>query len=96
MKKIIIFILLLYFLALAQTSFFSHFRFFNVIPSLVLLAVLLINVLEKPRDRSGIFAAFAGGFFIDVFSSGFIGLYVLILAASAFLIKLILKDYVWA
>lgn len=85
-----------YFLALCQTSFLAHFSAFNVIPNLVLIAVILINILESPKNYTGVFIAFAGGFFLDIFSSGFIGFYVLILVAAAFLIKIILRNYVWS
>jgi len=96
MRKILIFTLFFYFLALWQASFLAHFQVFNIIPSLVLIAVVLINILERPRNYSGIFAGFIGGFFLDIFSSGFIGFYVLILVASAVLIKIILRSYVWS
>lgn len=96
MRRILIFTLFFYFLALWQSSFLAHFPIFNIIPNLILIAVILINILEGPKNYSGIFAAFAGGFFLDIFSAGFIGFYVLILVAAAVLIKIILRNYVWS
>ena len=95
MRKILIFILFFYLLALWQTSFLVHFKVLALAP-LILIAVILINLLENTRHYSGIFAGFVGGFFLDIFSSGFIGFYVLILVASAVLIKIILRSYVWS
>ena len=95
MRKILIFILFFYFLALWQTSFLVHFKVLGLAP-LILIAVILINLFENTRHYSGIFAAFVGGFFLDIFSSGLIGFYVLILVATAILIKIILRSYVWS
>ena len=94
-RKILIFTLFFYFLALWQTSFLVHFKVLGLAP-LILIAVILINLLENTRHYSGIFAAFVGGFFLDIFSSGLIGFYVLILVATAILIKIILRNYVWS
>ena len=95
-KRVLIIILGFYLLALLQASFFVHFRLAGIAPNFILIAVLLINVFEKPQKNTGILAGFIGGFFLDVFSSNPIGFYTLILLGSALLIKIIFRKYVWA
>lgn len=95
-KKAIILILFFYLLALLQTSFLVHFRIFGFIPNLILIFVIFYSLLESPKKHSGILAGFVGGFFMDIFSSGFIGFYVLILLAVSIFIKLVLRKYVWS
>ncbi|MFH1820494.1 MAG: rod shape-determining protein MreD [Candidatus Nealsonbacteria bacterium] len=94
--KIIIFTLFVYSAVLLQLSFLPHFKIFNFGPNLVLLVVLLVNLFEDSKSRAGLWTAFLGGFLLDIFSPGLIGFYTLILFASAFLIKLILRRYVWS
>jgi rod shape-determining protein MreD len=93
-KKFFISILFFYFLTLFESSFLIHFRFFNKIPSLILTAVVLWNVFEKPKYFTGIFCAFLGGFLWDIFSSHFIGLYALMLLVLAILIKFVIRKYI--
>lgn len=62
--------------------------------NLVLLLVLLLNLFEPSEQKYGIFATLVGGFFLDIFSSGIIGLWVLILLATSLFIKLVLRKYV--
>ncbi|MEK7503575.1 MAG: rod shape-determining protein MreD [Patescibacteria group bacterium] len=95
-KRILILFAIFYLLALLQTSFFIHFKIWGIVPNFILISVLLINVLEKPKKNTGIVAGFIGGFFLDIFSSNFIGFYALILLALSFLIKIIFRKYVWA
>lgn len=101
MKKILILIPFLYILTLFQTSFLTHFNiflegFFGWTPNLILITVILITVFENPDPHTnfGVGAAFIGGFFLDIFSENFIGLYILILVTLAFFIKFILRKYV--
>ncbi|MEA3344491.1 MAG: hypothetical protein U9Q16_02325 [Patescibacteria group bacterium] len=98
MKKIIILIITFYFLALLETSFFVHFNIlthynFYFLNSIFILIVLW-NLFEKRESFSGIFIAFAGGFFLDVFSSQFLGFNISIAIIIAILIKLVFKKYV--
>lgn len=96
-KRILILILFFYFLVLLQTSFLVHFNLFlgwRIGFSLVLISVILINLFEKLENYSGLLSAFLGGFFLDIFSENFIGLYILILLLLAIFIKFILKRYV--
>lgn len=95
-KRFLTLSVVFYLLALLQTSFFVHFKIWGVIPNFILISVLLINVLEKPQKNTGILAGLIGGFFLDIFSSNFIGFYALILVASSFLIKVIFRKYVWS
>lgn len=94
MKKILILILIFYILTLLQTSFLVHFNILGIVPNFVLIGVLFLNFLENSQKKDGIFAAFAGGFFLDVFSENFIGFYILILVGLAIFIKIILKKYI--
>jgi len=93
-KKILLSIILFYFLVLIQTSFLVHFTIFDAVPNIVLILVLGWNLLEKRKNYLGVTNALIGGFFLDVFSSHFIGFYILILIGLAIFIKLIFKRYV--
>ncbi len=98
MKKTVISIIIFYFLALLETSFFVHFSvfasysfyFFNSI----FILIIFWNLFEKKESFSGIYVALTGGFFLDVFSSQFIGFNISIALIMAISIKLILKKYV--
>jgi len=102
MKKILILIPFFYILTLFQTSFLIHFNvfleggFWGWTPNLILIAVILITVFEKPDPHTnfGVGVAFIGGFFLDIFSENFIGFHILILVILAFFIKFILRKYV--
>lgn len=93
-KKILISIIVFYFLVLLQTSFLVHFTIFDAVPNVVLILVIIWNLLEKRRDYFGVINGLIGGFFLDIFSGRFIGFYVLILVGLAIFIKLIFKRYV--
>ena len=97
-KKIIFILFLLYVLTLIQSSFLVHFRIFGVVPNLVLILVVLINLFTSPsRNGPGFFSAIVGGFFLDVFSSGyfgFFGFYTLFLLLLSFFLNFILKKYI--
>ena len=92
--KILIAIILFYFLAILQTSFLAHFIFFGITINLILISVIIWNFLENPNDHSGIFVALIGGFFLDIYSSGLICFNILILVSIAIFEKIILKKYV--
>lgn len=93
-KKIIFLIPLFYFLVLIQTSFLVHFKIFGIVPNLVLITVIFIALLEKPKEKLSITSAFIGGFFLDIFSENFIGFYLLICLTIVLFIKFILKKHV--
>ena len=93
-KKLLIITALFYFLALLQTSFLVHFDIKGIVPNFVLLSVILINLFEPQKEKTGIFAAFIGGFFLDIWSVHIFGMEILILLAAAIFIKFIIKRYV--
>jgi rod shape-determining protein MreD len=98
MKKITILVIILYCLALLETSFFVHFNIlthynFYFLNSIFILIVLW-NLFEKRENFSGILVAFTGGFFLDVFSSQLIGFNISIAIIIALFIKLVFKKYV--
>ncbi len=88
MKKILISVILLYFLALLQTSFLVHFSISGIVPNLILILIILWNLFEKKGGSLGMYNALIGGFFLDVFSNRPIGFYILILVILAIFIKL--------
>ncbi len=96
--KILIIFFSLYFLVLLQTSFFVHFGAAVLIPNLIFIAVLFLsffeNILVSKQEFYSFWAAIAGGFFLDVFSSQFIGFHILILLGIVIFIKAIFKRYV--
>jgi rod shape-determining protein MreD len=97
LKKILILILGLYFLTLLQTSFSVFFDVRGMVPNLVFIAVIFFNLFTSSRSWWGEISAFAGGFYLDVFSfsiTGFFGLYTLILVSSALFIRFIFKRHV--
>jgi len=100
MRRFLTLVLFFYILALLQTSFLVSFNIFGVIPNLILISVILINLFERstvptqPKNYSGVFSAFAGGFFLDIFSAGLMGYWVLILLGLAIFIKIILRRHV--
>ena len=93
-KKVFIFIILFYFLALIQTSFMIHFKTWNIVPNLILFSVIVWNIFEKADNRFGVYQAVIGGFFLDIFSNRFIGFNILILVILVILIKLFFRRYV--
>ena len=96
-KKIIFFVFFFYFLTLIQNSFLFHFKLLGIASNLVLITVILINFFERPEGKSGIIAAFLGGFYLDVFSISnelFFGFYILVSLILSLFIKLILRKHV--
>jgi len=62
---------------------------------LIIIAVVLINIFyRKANFDNGIAGAFIGGFFLDIFSSGLLGVWVVILLVLSFLVQTIFKKYV--
>ena len=99
MKRVLILIFLLYFLALLQASFLPYFTFSqkwwgNGNLNLILFLVILLNLWEKPAEKSGLIAGFFGGFFLDIFSENFFGYWILILIILSLFIKFVLKKYI--
>ncbi|MEA3296067.1 MAG: hypothetical protein U9Q27_02950 [Patescibacteria group bacterium] len=95
-KKILGLFIFFWFLTLVEASFLIHFSVFDIIPNLIFLSVIAINIFEKTQNKTGIFAGFIGGFFLDIWSSLFFGAQILILTSMSILIKMIVKKYVWS
>lgn len=93
-KKLLILIVILYLLTLLQTGFLAHFLVWGRVLNLVLILIILWNFFENPKNYLGLYTAAIGGFFLDIFSSHFIGYNILILLGISILIKLIFRRYV--
>lgn len=97
-KKELLFIIVIYFLVLAQVSFFPRFGIFsnpwiqNI--NLVLLLIAIVSLFEKQKNNTGIMGAVFGGLFLDLYSERFFGFWILALLSLAVLIKFIVKRYV--
>lgn len=87
MKKFLALIVFFYFLSLFQTSFLVPFNISGKLPNLILVFVIFFVILESPKDNFSFFVAFAGGFYIDIFSSHFLGLSIIFLLLLTLLIK---------
>ncbi|KKQ76925.1 MAG: hypothetical protein US98_C0019G0002 [Parcubacteria group bacterium GW2011_GWC1_38_6] len=84
--------ILVYFLVVIQYSFLVHFTALRHVPSLALISIILIFLLEKQENNLGVWMSLIGGFILDIFSkSFFIGFYALILLSVMLLIRLVLK-----
>ncbi|PIP23631.1 MAG: rod shape-determining protein MreD [Candidatus Nealsonbacteria bacterium CG_4_10_14_0_2_um_filter_38_17] len=92
-KKALILILVFYVFALIQSSFLVFFTFKGIALNLILISVILINIIESSKGNFGIFAAVAGGFFLDIFSGKYFGINTIILLSASIFIKKILKRY---
>ncbi len=93
MKEIIKTLLLavfFYFLAIFQMSYLPFIAPFN----LIVILVLLINFLEDPKERLGIFSAVIAGIIIDIYSAGYLGFMTLSLFFASIVLKYILSRYV--
>lgn len=62
--------------------------------SFLLVGLFLINLLEDPKEKLGIYLAFFIGLFWDIYSSNFMGLMTLGLPTVCFIFKIILFKYV--
>lgn len=94
MRQTFIIIFLFYFFTLLQSSFLIHFVVRGILPNFVFILIILLNLLEKPQNSSGLLAAFFGGFFLDIFSTFPLGTQTLIFTGIAIFIKVILKKYI--
>ncbi len=93
-RTIFFLIFLCYFSVLFQTSLLFHFSIWGHTINFILLLVILLNLFEPPEQKYGILTAFIGGFFLDIFSNGIIGFWILALLVLSFFIKLVLRKYV--
>ncbi len=91
MKKLFLFIVFVFFLAVFESGFMPHTPFFI---NLVIIYALLFNIIESPEKENGLIVAGIGGFLFDVFTPHFFGVYTISFIACALLIKLLLRKYV--
>ena len=87
-RKITVLILLFYFFAILQSSFFAHFALFGATPNLVFILFFLVCFFAKKSDNYLIiiFAATAG-IFLDVFSYSYLGPSIALLLIIGFALK---------
>ncbi|HNY36300.1 MAG TPA: hypothetical protein PLD14_03400 [Candidatus Pacearchaeota archaeon] len=88
--KTVFLIVAMYYLFIFETSYLLFFTFF----SFLIFLVLLINFLEEPQGRIGLFSAFFLGLMLDIYSAHFIGLLALSFLLGSLLLKFILSKYV--
>lgn len=95
MKKILILILLFYFLVIFQESFLSHFTLFGARINLILISVFLLIFFEEKfgSENFEMLCGFLGGTILDFFSSIPFGIFALNLALTSFLTKKISKVF---
>jgi len=86
-SKIFLLGLFLYFIFLIEISNLYALPF-------LLIICFLINFLEDPNSRTGLYLAFFIGLFWDIYSSNYIGLMTLFLLVIFYLLKIILSKYV--
>lgn len=94
MRKLFLVVILLYVFALLQMSFFTHLFPAGFIPNLVVAGVLALAIFEKPESYASFTAAIFGGFLMDVFSGGIIGVWPTVLLVVSFILKRVLEYYV--
>ncbi len=94
MKRTLGIFLLLCAFALLQMSFLVYFFPKGLVPNLIIFTVVFFSIFEKEQSYASIAAALFGGFLMDIFSEGIIGVWSLALVLTALLIKKVLEDYV--
>ena len=98
-KKELIIIGGLAILAILQSSFAPHFPLFNnnwfIWINPVNIAVAVITLFEKRKNRFAWIAAFWAGFFMNIYSGLFFGFWILVYLGFVAIVKLIVKRYVW-
>ena len=81
-------ILLFYFLALLQNSFFTHFNLLGAVPNLVFILFFLLVFFEKKKKNYLIVPlAIVAGFFLDIFSYTYIGPSIVLLIITGIVLK---------
>jgi len=80
-------IIFFYLLTLFQNSFLVHYFQNGNSVNLVLAFIIIIAFLENKKSKTGLLAAISGGFFLDIFSPYFFGLFLLLTLIIILLIK---------
>ncbi len=91
--KSLAFILFFYLLTIFQSSFLIHFAWHNTCLNLVLLVLIVLFFKKKREINEGFLLSFFAGFFIDIFSSHFFGLVILLFFLIYLLIEKIKKYF---
>jgi cell shape-determining protein MreD len=87
-------ILLLYAAALFQMSFLVHVFPGGFIINSIAVSVFALAVFERPDSYASFTAALFGGFLMDIFSGGIIGVWAALLLGLSVVIKVVLEHYV--
>jgi len=84
----LVIILLFYFLALLQNSFFTHFNLLGSVPNLVFILFFLLVFFEKKKKNYLIIPlAIVAGLFLDIFSYTYIGPSIVLLIIIGIVLK---------
>lgn len=87
-QKTLIIIILFYFFALLQNSFFIHFNLFGAVPNLVFILFFLLVFFEKKNHNYPVILwAIVAGLFLDIFSDASFGVSIVLLIIIGLLIK---------
>ena len=87
-RKSLIVIILIYFFALLQNSFFTHFSLFGTVPNLVFALFFILAFFEKKNNNYRLLLwALIAGFFLDIFSYTYIGPSIISLVIIGILLK---------
>ncbi len=89
MIKIILSLIYFYFLGIIQTSFLVHCEIRGGVLNIILLSIILFNFFEKKKSKTGFFIGAIGGFYLDIFSPYFPGIFTLLGITIALLICLL-------
>lgn len=77
-----------YFFAVLQNSFFIHFNLFGAVPNLIFIFFFLLVFFEQ-RNKSPriVFFAITAGLLLDIFSTAYFGVSIILLIAIGLLVK---------
>lgn len=90
--RLLILFLLFGFLAILQTSFLVHFNIMGTTLNLVFILFYLVVFFEEPQKYiQGIFSAVTAGFFLDILSSSYFGVTIVLLLIITFILKYLLS-----
>lgn len=95
-RKTLFLFFFLFFLILAQSSFFPHFLIRGISFNFFLLAIVLVCLFAQDRNFA-LFSALIGGLYLDIYSFsgiGFFGMYTASLLCLAFFLRLVIRKYV--
>lgn len=86
--KYLVIIILFYFFAVLQNTFFVHFNLFGAVPNLVFIFFfLLVFFVPKKINYSVLFYAIIAGLFLDIFSYKYFGISIILLIIIAYITK---------